>query len=67
MRVTRGLLVFVCTKGCMQGMVWTEPDKHESKLHVEGQAQYVERVLQVVLLVVLVCVCGGSVWKGGRG
>ena len=34
---------------CMQGMVWIEPDKHESILHVEGQAQYVEGVMQGVL------------------
>ena len=28
-------------KGCMQGMVWIEPDKRESMLHVEEQARYV--------------------------
>ena len=34
------LLIFVCVfaKGCMQEMVWIEPDKCESMLHVDGQA-----------------------------
>ena len=40
--------VFACVKGCMQGTVWIEPDKHESMLHVAGQAWYVERVYAVV-------------------
>ena len=30
----------------MHGTVWIEPDKHESVLHMEGQARYVEGVLQ---------------------
>ena len=30
----------------MQRTVWIEPDKRESMLHVEGEAQYVEGTLQ---------------------
>ena len=32
------VFVCVCTKGCMQKMVWIEPDKCESMLHTERQA-----------------------------
>ena len=32
----------------MQGMVWIEPDKRDSMLSMEGQAQYVEGVLKGV-------------------
>ena len=34
----------MCVKGCIMGMVWIEPDKHESMLHVKRQARYVEGV-----------------------
>ena len=27
--------------GCMQGLVWIEPDKRESMMHVARQALYV--------------------------
>ena len=40
------VLMCLCAKGCMQGTVWIEPDKRESMLHVVGQAQYVEGMLQ---------------------
>ena len=33
-------------KGSMQRTVWIEPDRPESMLHMEGQAQYVEGVLR---------------------
>ena len=32
----------------MRGTVWIEPDKHESMLHTEEQAQYVEVVQGVM-------------------
>ena len=48
--------MIVRVKGRMQEMVWIKPDKPESMLNAEGQAQYVERVLY-----------GGSVCKGGLG
>ena len=34
--------VGVGAKGCRQGTVWIESDKHESMLQMEGQARYVE-------------------------
>ena len=34
----------MCAKGTRQWMVWIEPDKFESMLLVERQAQYVGRV-----------------------
>ena len=40
------LLICVCEG--MQLMVWIEPDKNESMLHLEGYARYVERVYAVV-------------------
>ena len=46
--IHNNLLVFVCLKGCMQGMVWSGPDKCETTLHAQGQAQYVEGVYVVV-------------------
>ena len=39
------LCVCLRAEGCMEGMVWIEPDKCEFILHVEGQAQYVDGVL----------------------
>ena len=42
----------------MRRYVWTEADKHESMLHVEGQAQYVERVFQGVVGIAPVCMEG---------
>ena len=33
-------VVLLCV--CMHGIVWIEPDKCESILHVEGQSHYVE-------------------------
>ena len=40
----------------MQEAVCIEPDKHESMLHVEGQAQYLQWVLQGVVGVDPVCI-----------
>ena len=48
------------------GEVWIEPDKHESMLHVEGQARNVEGVFAVVSWG-RPSVCGGSVCRGGLG
>ena len=44
----------------MKGTVWNVPDKRESMLHVEGQAQYGEGVWKGVED------CG-RVWKGVEG
>ena len=41
--------IFMCVKSRMLESVWIEPDKPESTLHMEGQAWYVEGVLQVEL------------------
>ena len=40
-------VIFVCAKECMQGIVWIEPDKHESMLHMEEQVQYVDGCCRV--------------------
>ena len=45
-------------KECIQGTVCIEPDKRESMLHMEGQAQYVEGVLQGAVGVDPVCMEG---------
>ena len=44
----------------MQGIVWIEPDEYESMLHMEGQAQCVEGMLQGELG--RPNACGGSVF-----
>ena len=54
------LLMFVCVNGCMQGTVWMIQIICEFMLHVVGQAQYVERVMQGVG----VDPVGGSICKG---
>ena len=38
--------VYACVKGYMKGMVWIELDKREFMLHMEGQAWYVEGIMQ---------------------
>ena len=53
---------------CVGTDVWVKPDKRESMLHLEGQAQYVEGVYAVVSLVFLfVFVCDEFIYPAHNG